>query len=305
MKTIILLTTILLSTFRLMAQDFAPVGSEWYYTESFVFSGDKDYLKITSIKDTTYQGKLCHKLIKEKKLYCLHRPDIEYIYSEDSVVYFWDADFNEFQKLYDFTSKKDSSWVIKIKDSNEEIDSIIISVDSTDIITINESQLKVLYVTYTGLYHNSTNFSYNSKIVDRIGDFRYLFNLIPESAFICDANESDGLRCYEDSEFGFYSTGIADSCTYTYKWKPNDIDDVRFENYIQIFPNPTKEKLQVNVKSDNLLTLQLFDLFGRQILFKNINSNTFLDLSELSKGFYLVTIKDQDRLIEIRKIFKN
>jgi hypothetical protein len=303
MKTISLTSTILFFTLQLLAQDFAPIGAEWYYSEAWVFSGDEGYFKITSIKDTTYQGKVCHKLIKENKLYCMHRPDIEYIYSEDSAVYFWDNDFNEFQKLYDFKSQKNSSWFIKLKDSQDEIDSIIISVDSTGILIINEKQLKVLFVTYTTLYHNSYNLLYTSKIVEKIGDFRYLFNLSPESALVCDANFSDGLRCYEDPSFGFYSTGIVDSCTYTYKWQWIDIKNNIKDNLI-LYPNPANETICIS-GLNNLEQYQIFDMNGR-IIKSDIIKDSQIVIKDLSKGFYLISIFDSKGILQLKeKILKN
>lgn len=289
---------------RLIAQDFAPIGAEWYYTEGFSFSGDKNFLKITSVMDTMYQGKACHQLVKTRNLDCSTRPDIEYVFSEDSAVYFWDNDFNEFQKLYDFKAIEGNSWIIRIKDWDDEIDTILITVDSTDLITINEKQLKVLYVTYSAIYDiPGINFYYNSKIVEKIGDFSYLFNLYPESFLYCDMNYSEGLRCYEDSDLGFYSTGIADSCTYTYTW--TSVDENSMEKIFEIFPNPTTGQFQINVNSEKNITIEICDLIGGIIFSKDFTSNTQIDLTGLPNGLYIATLKYQDKILGMRKIIKN
>jgi hypothetical protein len=48
-----------------IAQDFAPIGAEWYYTERHAFSGDITFLKISSIKDTIVNQKNCRILLNE------------------------------------------------------------------------------------------------------------------------------------------------------------------------------------------------------------------------------------------------
>lgn len=302
MKKILWLSIILAISFNLSSQDFAPIGAEWHYTEKFVFSGNINYLKISSIEDTLIQGKNCKKLLKEEILECSTRPHIEYVYSEDSVIYYWDNDFNEFQKLYDFKTQTEN-WIIKIKDWDNDIDSLLIVVDSTSYTTINEIQLKVLHVTYYGIYDDPLlNFYYNSEIVEKIGDLSYLFNLFPESYLTCDLNYSEGLRCYEDSDFGFYSTGIADSCTYTYDWI--NIDKNRSKESINIFPNPTTGQMQIKIDSDKPILLEVFDIRGNSIYSTEFESEIQIDLTDQPNGVYILKLKSYDLIIREKKIIK-
>ena len=144
MKSIYFISVLLFTSLSIIAQEFAPVGAEWYYTETHAFSGDVGYFKIVSEKDTLYEGQLCKKLVKNKGLGCASRPSIEYVYESDGVIYFYDPDFNEFQILYNFACQVDSSWQIKIKDNFDEqnVDTLIVFVDSISQITINSTELK-------------------------------------------------------------------------------------------------------------------------------------------------------------------
>ena len=204
-------------------QEFAPIGAEWYYNERFAFSGDIDFIKFTSEKDTVIHGKTCKKITKRHKIDCYDRPDTEFLYSGNDTVYFFDPAFNEFQNLYVFNSAPNDSRIIKIKDETQEIDTITIRVDSVSTKQINGQNLKALHVTYDKndeIYPET----YSSTIIEKIGDVKYMFNWYPWSQIVCNANWTDGLRCYQDSEIGLYSTGIVDSCDYIYIWTAVNIE---------------------------------------------------------------------------------
>jgi hypothetical protein len=303
MKNLITLILVFVS-FDIIAQDFAPIGAKWYYTEGFAFSGDIGYLKLESIKDTLFQGHNCKLLAKTGFLECSNRSDIEIVYSQDSTVYFWDNDFNEFQKLYSFKSAKDSSWSIKIKNNNNDTDTISVVVDSVTYTMILDKAYKVLNVTYYPKYKGvDIPFYYSSKIVYSIGDFSYLFNLYPVSFMICDMNYSGGLRCYEDSQFGFYSTGIADSCDYTYKW--TGIENKKGQLFEPIiFPNPTQGIVHIDCQDNVFYKASLLDNTGRLIASSKYIGTTTFDISSLPNGLYCILIQNDKGKMITNKVIK-
>jgi len=304
MKSSILSAIFMLATCGLWAQDFAPIGAEWHYTEGFFMSGDKNFLKITSEKDTLYQGKACRKLLKTRIIWCNMRTETEFVYSENNAVFFWQSDLTGFQKLIDFNAEAGDSWAIQMNDMviATDIDSVLIEVDSTSYIDINNQLLKVLYVTYRGYYDDEIEVQYSSQIVEKIGDMYYLFNFFPELGLACDGNYSEGLRCYEDEELGLYSTGIADSCTYIYHW--TDIEEESKETIFIVYPNPTTDVVEINTNSQQNLVLEISDLTGRLISKYDFRSNMELDLSGLPDGIYLMKAIDGHSM-EIKKIIKN
>lgn len=289
-------------TLQLMAQDFAPIGAKWYYTENFASTGDKAYLKIESVKDTLVQGKNCKLLRKTKVLQCSNRGDTEIVYSQDSAVYFWDKDFDKFQKLYDFKVATGGFWTILIKHELSNPDTIKVVVDSITTTKILNKTLKVLNVSYHTSY-SAYGSHYTSKIIYPIGDFTYLFNLYPYWSGACDFNYSGGLRCYEDSEFGYYSTGIADSCTYTYKWTSiKSIKDKQLK--VDLGPSPTKGLIKISCYDNINYKICLLDNLGRLIKTGNFQKETNLDISSYPNGMYFILIQDDKGMTNNTKIMK-
>ena len=134
----------LLFVLPVFSQDFAPVGAEWYYGESFAFSGDINYIKFRSEKDTLVNGIMCRKISKRHKIFCNDRPDTEYLFTRNDTVYFFDPNFGEFQVLYVLSAQPDDMWMIKVRDNDETIDTIKIIVDSLRITSYNVCYTKLL-----------------------------------------------------------------------------------------------------------------------------------------------------------------
>lgn len=282
-------------------QEFAPIGAEWYYNERFAFSGDIDFIKFTSEKDTIINGKTCKKITKRHKIYCFGRPDTEFIYTSNDTVYFFDSSFNDFQNLYVFNSKPNDSWKIRIEDETQEIDTVTIKVDSISTRQINGQDLRTLHVTYKKDDENNPE-TYSSIIIEKIGDINYMFNWYPWSLRVCDANWTDGLRCYQDSEIGLYSTGIVDSCNYIYTW--TGVNTEKQKEKILVFPNPIIDHLLINTFISNNLTAELHSLDGKILASKVFNGNTRFDLIGIDKGMYILTIRNKNKIIDYRKIIK-
>ncbi len=308
MKRIIILAGLLSAlSFTSNAQttsDWAPVGATWYYTETFFWPIPmiEDYLMIQSVGDTVIQGLSCRKLTKRHTIVCSDRPQVEYMYSEGQQVYFFDSAFNGFQMLYDFGAVPGDSWSIRLKDPNDPLDedTLVVTVDSTDMATINGLPLNRLYVTYLFLNETIPNYSYNSVLIDRIGDTWYMFNYMPELGFVCDANMSQGLRCYEDSVVGHYETGIADSCTYI------EFYDAVAENSggtLRVHPNPVTHFLFLETSLSGNKTILVSDLQGRVLMRMETASNPVsLDLSDLPPQVYILRLKNGEHILHTRII---
>ena len=232
---------------------------------------------------------------------CNMRPEIEFLFDRNDTVFFLDTTFNSFQILYDFNAQLNDSWIILVKDENNNIDSLIITVDSISELQINNSNLKVLHVTY----YKKTEFmveTYNSRIIEKLGDIHYMFNWQPYSIVVCDGNYSNGLRCYQDSVIGLYSTGIADSCDYTFIW--TSIEQSNKENLISIYPNPTKEKVTIEISRKANLEFKITDFLGNVLIQNDFSETINIDLSNYTEGIYLVSVYENRQLIGTKKIMK-
>ena len=214
MKKITLLLILFLSLeFNLFSQHFdSNIGTNWYYEKGYAFSGNKDYFNITSTKDTIINTITCKKLVSNSIPACGARRTInEYIYENDSIIYFYDFDRTEFQILYNFKTPVNGSWKSIITNPSADNDTIITTVTSKGFTTINSISLKTLFVTYSSNYSVHT---YTSQIIYGIGDIDYLFNLRPKYYAVCDIDYADGIRCHDDNYFGNYSSGLRASCKY-------------------------------------------------------------------------------------------
>ncbi|MGA3014080.1 MAG: T9SS type A sorting domain-containing protein [Bacteroidales bacterium] len=301
MKTLTISFGFLILSFLCGAQNWAPVGATWYYTEYFAFSPDINYIKIESFKDTIIQGKTCKELIKRHNLVCADRPDTEFMYSENNKVYFLDTIFNSFQTLYDFGANAGDQWMIKIKNySNPAVpDTLFVHIDSTTFKTINGIQLKMQYVTYH--FHNAVDpgFAYSSVILERIGDTLYMFNFWPSSDFACDGNLSGGLRCYSDSVVGNYETGIADSCNYVY----TGINE-KSSASVNVYPNPVSDFIFIKSPGRSSFSFRLLNVLGIECL-AGRTGNSEIDIKSLMNGIYFLELSDQSNtLLVCRKIIK-
>lgn len=288
----------------LFAQTFAPIGAEWHYTERFAFSGDIDYLTIKSIKDTTINGKQSRKL--DCDWLCWNPSRIQYIHYSNDSLYHYNSGLDKFQLIAAFNAQKDDSWNFAIKELDESIDTVTVLVDSINTIPFNQKQLRQLFVTYYLKDYDSkgvqvSNYNYTSRIIEKIGDVYYLFNFPVNAGVLCDDNYSQGLRCYQDSEIGFYSTGIADSCTYTWTGVENKL----VVDMLEVFPNPTHGLLEIKISRGIALTAIIEDLSGKSMMSKKLNSSNLLDISGLPNGIYILTIYDKDKNIGSSKILKN
>jgi hypothetical protein len=67
--------------------------------------------------------------------------------------------------LYVLNAQPSEYWIIKVKDEEQDIDTITITVDSISITQINGQNLKLLYVTYNKDDENMPE-SYSSTIIE-------------------------------------------------------------------------------------------------------------------------------------------
>jgi hypothetical protein len=283
--------------------EFAPIGAEWYYDEGFAFSGDVDYILFTSEKDTLIHGEICRMITKRHDLWCFNRPSIEYLFSRNDTVFFFDTVFNEFQILYDFNAEKSEAWNIYFKDEDNDLDTVRITVDSISTTQINCLELKTLHVTYNKMdeYWPET---YPSVIIEKLGDMTYMFNWYPWSGFACDANWTRGLRCYSDHDIGLYSTGIADSCNYTYDWTGIE-NPFNPDSEFMIFPNPASDYVIIKISKYSEFNYDILNQNGIIIQSgKSNNSNLKIDLSDFYSGLYIIRIYNLEEVIGTGKVIK-
>ena len=80
------------------------------------------------------------------------------------------------------------------------------------------------------------------------------------------------------------------TCTFKVNHYLDDINETELKKKINIYPNPTKDVLQIEV-SDNteIESIELFNLSGKRVKSFN-NSDRNLNISDLSSGAYFLRI---------------
>ncbi len=290
----------LVYSFAAYAQDFAPVGAKWHYGAGAAFSPNTFYMWIESVGDSVVHGRTCQKLIGNYGLDCSFYSSPAFVYDEDSVVYFYEPHLDNFQTLYDFKLSPGESWQT-VFFAGFEMDSVVATVDSVDFEEINGRSLKQLYVTYeiqSGENWGGVYRWYNAVIRERLGDMEYLFRLFTSHA-ICDGTFSLGLRCYEDAQLGFYSTGIAPTCDY--EWV--SVGDEEMSS-LSLHPNPTNGHLKLIGLVEGDLKVHVIDCTGREVMNQKLTGSQLLDISRLRDGIYLFRFEKDGAFVGVKRIVK-
>ncbi len=271
------------------SQEWAPVGAAWHYTEYFFMpvTVDEDYIRFESVKDTLYHGVMCRKITKYHNVSCTDRPMVEYMYSQNGKVYFWDEHFGMFQELYDFSPVVGNSWKILVASmSSAQVDTTTVKVDSANLAVISGLSLNRLFVTYDFRHQGAQPLIYQGTIIQDIGDLFFMFNYAPYWTYVCDGDMSGGLRCYQDASVGLYQTGIAPSCTYVH-----ELSGIANKNgslpIFTITPNPADRYIRVTTRLSGAIGYTISDMSGRVVMSGNL-TQPVIETASLQPGFYQV-----------------
>ena len=79
-------------------------------------------------------------------------------------------------------------------------------------------------------------------------------------------------------------------------------EEFNYDNAISVHPNPTKGK--VTIQSNSRGEITLFDITGKKVLQKRIDSSTELDLIDYQSGLYQLRFKSENGIVEYRKLIK-
>ena len=250
-KQVLLLLLMIIGGGSLKAQEeFAPIGTEWYYDyNNFWVTG---FTHIRSEADTVIDGINCKKLVKSRQVYNSVTQDsmfytIGYEYMtqvDDSVMIYRYA---KLIKLYDFSSDIGDTITFPGTKNNMTdpelmygkaviVDKGIVNVDGNDLRYIDIETINDMYGEYmspwgfTGYGFDTYN-PYITRICEKIGNmYGYL---LPEVQYETDNIEGGALRCYSD---GIISESFTDkACDYI---PVVSIYETHTEN-IEVYPNPT------------------------------------------------------------------
>jgi hypothetical protein len=77
---------------------------------------------------------------------------------------------------------------------------------------------------------------------------------------------------------------------------PNEVNETKISDNISVYPNPASDRINIIFRDRiaDATNVEIFDTFGRMVLLENISNNVNnIDVSGLTKGMYLIKIKNE------------
>ncbi|MFZ4543665.1 MAG: T9SS type A sorting domain-containing protein [Saprospiraceae bacterium] len=286
MIRIIFILLFVLQSGLIFSQNWAPLGAKWTYRKDGGIGGGSSYYYYTAEKDTIIKNQNCIKIAKKGDVYCYQRPKAEFTFSRNDSVYFYNPKLDTFQLLYDFKAKPGSSWGMDFYDEFIKTEVFVeISIKSVGTRLINNQLLKTQEVVYNidrGLKGRS---SYNSTIIEKLGDQRIMVNFRPSVLGLCDVDGAGWLTCYYDKSIGNYPFQTADSCTYFWI-ATKDLHSL--DNLI--YPNPAFDHIYIPEEFQSSY-YHFYDCTGR-VVSEGIISESGISIVNLKEGLYFLSIFD-------------
>ncbi len=126
---------------------------------------------------------------------------------------------------------------------------------------------------------------------------------IVNSFIYCDSTITD-FKITNDKNILYFTDGIN-----IYKLKldySKSVSSVYFENStFRIYPNPFSNYLNINLRNDEIINLQIIDILGNVLIERTQSFNNItLDLSNLMQGIYFLKLHNHNGFY-IEKIIKN
>ena len=290
MKKTILLILIAISS-QIYAQEFAPIGAIWHYSQRTINPALNSFKTIESITDTTINGIQCKKMIEVERDYDTIGTTYHYMYSENDSVFFL-AD-NDFQLLYDFGAEAGDTIILDYF-STHDGSPLKMIIDSTGSLIINNDERIIQYITCG----DGISVEFGQRVIEGIGNTGFMF---PQGCVMWNGP----LRCYNDSFTGLFLNPFHPAGG----WNHQDCDQIYTDieevltNDIMVYPNPVSKSFFIK-NIDKPTEYRIIDLFGKILKNGTIETSNEIRVDELLKGVYILEVRIENQLT-IKKIIKN
>lgn len=271
------------------AQEWAPVGTRWYYTQKEF--GPNTYVKIIeAVGDTLINGRACR--ILENVENCGVK--FQFAYREERRIYYFNEVTEDFELLYDFNLEEGDTLKMYVGNNflvNDPYDTVFIKIDSVDKLILNNDTLQVQYVSY--LFDLNPEQNFGSKIYEDIGGDEFL---LPTYGF-CDI-PTGPLRCFEHPNRGWYRFTTEFDCDQV------PVREIQEKISLKIYPNPLKGRLFTVSSEVPFARIDLLNLWGQSqySVYQTGPGNFPLDLPELPSGIYFLTFRTRDGTLYLRRL---
>jgi len=306
-KSLLLLLLCLVHT-QNHAQNWSPIGAEWFYSLPSI-NPIGDYVSYISQKDTLVGNVLSKKIIKQNSTGNVL--DFEIMYENNDSIFYWFQ--GNYHLLYDFSIQIGDTTQYEFKSYNSQLNDTILQVKGyatmVNNVTIGGTTLKKIEVSIipiAGLINNyiwPPTFTYTQQIGYDKGDNYLIYKINLPSTL-----EHPSLRCYNEIMLSYKTpfwdvVGNNNSCDYI-----TGIDEEEKSATIKLYPNPSSNHLIIENlgQQKNDVTVEIRSVTGKLELLKNIGlvDKTIINTSKIPAGVYFVTVKDEQNIIAIKKWVK-
>jgi len=288
-KIVFSLVVALFSDFVIYSQtqpEFAPIGAHWYHS-LYCMQNCLHYYKFTSIDTVTIQGKSFKKISvsTDDPIINFFPFSYVYLYGDSSKMYYALSISDSIHLLADFSLNiGDTLYSDNIEYPSQQSKSIINNKGDT---IINGFKLHFLQ-----LISLDCEEIYCGKLIQNIGAESFLF---PYYGFV-DPPIGGQLRCYHDTIIGNYTNPLyLEPCDYHFDSTSIEIECVKSNEPIDVFPNPASDKLLVTAfGNDKLKEIILYNHLGQIIFFQEFQEEfpTYeIDISQFKPGIYFICSK--------------
>ena len=274
-------------------------GAEWYY--GFHLKGETTYgyVKMTYMGDSFVQNALHHRILEEEYTYDPMTEDV--VKTDDRVLFVR----NEVDSLYlsDLT----------VFNRNAEVgDTIAMTGDSLNPVTFVYTDIGMINIEGSDLQHQTvtaicgSDSSYTFEIVDQIGimsgphkHFDWIHaHACPGEGWTDDPLKIYNFRCYSDDEISIMAN--ADIACDASGEIISSLDQTE-QAQINIYPNPVSDRLFIDGLKEPSRVI-MYDQLGKIVSDKLMTENDFINVTEMAKGIYVVSIPqiNLSKLIEIK-----
>lgn len=273
------------------AQEFAPIGAIWHYTQGTINPDLTSFKTIESVSDTTINGISCKKLIEVERYLDTSDINYHYMYSNNDSVFFFAQ--NNFHLLYDFGANSGDTIILDyfITGYGTPLKMII---DSTGTIMVSGQARKIQYIKCGDGFF----IEFGNNVIEGIGNTYFMFPTY-------DGTMDGPLRCYQDDSTSLFMNPFH----INYGWNHQDCEEIitgieetkSIEN-VSIYPIPAKNIISVK-NIDKETAFRIFNINGILILQGIITESSKINIEEFIEGIYFIELTNND-IFTVRKIIK-
>jgi N-acetylneuraminic acid mutarotase len=117
-----------------------------------------------------------------------------------------------------------------------------------------------------------------------------------------------GCMAFTGSDAFYVTTGISATKRFNSTWKISQIvgiNEVDINQGISVYPNPTTETITIQSNNDAIIHIEIYDLFGKRVLYQEVNEKIVHLKLPLPKGVYILKGLTSNNYSIIHKIVIN